>query len=179
MDEKTEIDKVRDGISHLMSIYGDNPEKLRQVLNQLTEEGTNRPLQEFILFIKHPTLYGRRVISAVYIILEMILAAVFFMLGAVKKATFCIYNQEGKKYMRNKVVNKPLEVLSCIGNIAKHKGDVAVHAHITLSDEDGRCYGGHLVRETTVFAGEVYLVELLEVDLEREYDPVTGLNLFL
>jgi len=105
-------------------------------------------------------------------------AAFFSMLGAVKKAKICNYDQKGKKYMDEISLEGPLEVLSCTGNIAKFKGETMVHAHAVLSDDEGRAFGGHLLPGTTVFAGEVYMVELTGIKLEREYDPVTGLNLF-
>lgn len=53
-----------------------------------------------------------------------------------------------------------------------------IHAHIVLSDSKGRTFGGHLLPGTVVFAGEVFMLELPGIKLEREYDQETGLNLF-
>jgi len=105
-------------------------------------------------------------------------AAFFFMLGAVKRAKICVYDQKERKYMDEVALEGPLEVLSCTGNIAKFKGETMVHAHIVMSDVEGRAFGGHLLPGTAVFAGEIYMVELTGIKLEREYDSVTGLNLF-
>jgi len=101
----------------------------------------------------------------------------FFMIGAVARARFSYYDQAGRKYVEE-TVDKPMEVLSCVGNVAKFKGDTVVHAHIVVSDYEGKLRGGHLVSGTEVFAGEVFLVRLEEAVLEREYDEVTGLNQF-
>jgi predicted DNA-binding protein with PD1-like motif len=105
-------------------------------------------------------------------------AAAFFMLGAVKKAKICVYDQKKKKYMDDITLEGPLEVISCSGNIAKFKGKIMVHAHVVFSDVKGKAFGGHLLPGTVVFAGEVFMIELKGISLIREYDPVTGLNLF-
>jgi hypothetical protein len=53
-----------------------------------------------------------------------------------------------------------------------------VHAHAVLADIDGRTIGGHVFSETLVYAGEIYIRELLGKPLEREYDDITGLSLW-
>ena len=103
--------------------------------------------------------------------------AVFFLLGAVKKARFSFYDQEEKKYVEDEI-EEAMEVLSCIGNIAKMKGETIVHGHIVLSDRKGKSCGGHLRNGTIVFSAELFIMELKGTVLEREYDEVTGLNLF-
>jgi len=103
--------------------------------------------------------------------------AVFFLLGAVKKARFSFYDQEEKKYVEDEI-DEPMEVLSCIGNIARMKGETIVHGHTVLSNREGKSYGGHLINGTIVFSAELFIMELKGIVLEREYDKVTGLNLF-
>lgn len=102
---------------------------------------------------------------------------VLWVIGAVKKASVSFYNQEEKTYSKHSF-DEPLEILSCIGNIAKLKGETFAHAHIVLGDKNGRTYGGHLEKGTTVFSAEMFLLELKGVTLNREYDETTGLNLF-
>ena len=104
-------------------------------------------------------------------------AAFFIVIGAVKKARLNYYNQEEKRYLEI-LVDKPLEIASCMGNIAKMDGKTIVHAHIVFSDKEGKTYGGHLASGTIIFAGEMVLVELKDIELRRKYDEVTGLNLF-
>ena len=104
-------------------------------------------------------------------------AAFFTALGAVKKAAFAYYEQAAKGYVEE-AVEEPMELLSCIGNIATLNGKVVVHAHAVFSDRSGRLRGGHLLKGTTVFAGEALILELSGVELVRSYDSVTGLNLY-
>jgi len=104
-------------------------------------------------------------------------AAFFIALGAVKKAAFAYYEQIAKKYVEE-VVEEPMELLSCIGNIATLEGKVVVHAHAVFLDRSGRLRGGHLLKGTTVFAGEVLILEVSGIELVRTYDSVTGLNLY-
>ncbi|MEM3608115.1 MAG: DNA-binding protein [Candidatus Bathyarchaeia archaeon] len=102
-------------------------------------------------------------------------AAVFWVIGAVKRAVIGYYDQDERRYVKIPV-DEPLEITSCTGNIAQYKGEILIHAHITLADRDGRSLGGHLYEGTVIYAAELYLVEL-NLELEREYDETTGLNL--
>jgi len=106
-----------------------------------------------------------------------ITAAFFVALGAVRNASIAYYEQKEKRYVEEKL-DDPMEVLSCIGNIATLDGKVVVHAHAVFSDKSGRFRGGHLLKGTAVFAGEVLIFELRGVELVRSYDSVTGLNLY-
>ncbi len=105
-----------------------------------------------------------------------IAAGIFITIGAVRKAKISYYLQNEKKYA-DLSIDKHLEIASCLGSISKSKSETAIHAHITLSDDDGKTYGGHLVQGTIVFAGELFIVELQNIELERSYDDATGLNL--
>lgn len=102
-------------------------------------------------------------------------AGVFVLLGALKSATILYYVQDEKKYAKLSL-NFPLEIASGVGNIAMMGDDVLIHAHIVLSDREGRCYGGHLAEGSRVFSCEVYLRELSPT-IDRKYDELTGLNL--
>jgi len=103
-------------------------------------------------------------------------AGVFWIIGAVKDATVAYYNQKDKKYVKT-VLNDAFEITSCLGNISEFKGQTRVHAHITLADKNGRILGGHACEGTTIYAAELYLVDL-KVKLERAHDNATGLDLF-
>ena len=102
---------------------------------------------------------------------------VFWIIGAVKKAHISFYNQAGKEYLRREF-DRPMEILACTGNVAKLKGETLIHAHLVLGDEEGKAFGGHLEKGTIIFSAEMFLVELEGLTLTREYDEVTGLNLF-
>ncbi len=79
-------------------------------------------------------------------------------IGAVSKATIGIYDQKNKKY--NKItLDKELEILSITGNISMHDYKPMIHAHITLSDAEGRAFGGHLMSPTIIFSSEIIIQE--------------------
>jgi predicted DNA-binding protein with PD1-like motif len=74
--------------------------------------------------------------------------------------------------------NEPLEIVSCTGNVSTKDGKLFVHAHAVLADMQGRTVGGHVFYETPIYAGEIYLRELLGTVLERQHDGPTGLYLW-
>lgn len=98
-------------------------------------------------------------------------------IGAVKKTVVGFYDQEKRQYFTIKI-DKPMEILSLIGNISIKDGSPFIHAHITLADENGKSWGGHLMAGTVVFAGEFIIRELEGDDLVRAYDEETGLTLW-
>ena len=103
--------------------------------------------------------------------------AVFSAIGAVFSATLGYYDQKKKEYV-SYTENKPLEIISCTGNISLKEGAPFVHAHAVLSDGEGKTIGGHLFSETPVFAGEFYIQELAGSPFSRQHDPETGLMLW-
>jgi predicted DNA-binding protein with PD1-like motif len=76
-------------------------------------------------------------------------------------------------------LSQPLEILALAGNISLKDGQPFVHAHITLSDQEGRAFGGHLAEGTRVFACEFTIQEgHAPVTLARSFDEETGLFLW-
>jgi uncharacterized protein len=99
-------------------------------------------------------------------------------IGAVSQARVGYYNQAERKYQYLDLVN-PREILSLTGNISLKDGKPMVHAHITLSDEDGHAKGGHLAEGTLVFACEFAILEHQSaITLVRQMDEPTGLFLW-
>jgi hypothetical protein len=101
----------------------------------------------------------------------------FAVIGAVKGAHIAFYNQEEKQYI-DTMIDKPAEILSCIGNVSEIEGKISVHAHIKLGYEDSSARGGHLLEGTVIFAAELFGVALEGEQLQRTFDEVTGLNLW-
>jgi len=99
-------------------------------------------------------------------------------IGAVKQATLAYYDQRKKKYGSIKI-KKELEILNCLGNVSLKDGKPFVHAHITLADNKGRAFGGHLMSGTTVFACEVFIDQYDGPALDRKFDEKTGLFLWI
>ncbi len=98
-------------------------------------------------------------------------------IGAVKRARIGYYDQVAQEY-RERDIEGPMEISSCLGNISLKDGEIFVHAHITLADSEGRVAGGHLCVGTIIFAAECRINELQGESLERSYDETTGLSLW-
>ena len=98
-------------------------------------------------------------------------------IGAVTSARLAFYDQAAHTY-GSFDVPLPLEIASLIGNVSYRDGETFVHAHVTLSDHEGRCYAGHLVEGNPIFACEAVLTQLVGSSLHRVFDEVTGLTLW-
>jgi hypothetical protein len=96
-------------------------------------------------------------------------------IGAVSRARFGYYDQKRREYGYIEC-QEPLEILALVGNVSLKDGQVFVHAHVTLADEAGRAFGGHLAEGTTVFAAEYRIEELTGIALHRTPDAATGLT---
>ena len=98
-------------------------------------------------------------------------------IGAVSRARLAYYAQAEQRYDHFDI-NEPLEIASLMGNISLKDGRPMVHAHVTLSDESGKTYGGHLAPGTIIFAAEILIQAFNEEPLERDKDEETGLPLW-
>jgi predicted DNA-binding protein with PD1-like motif len=118
--------------------------------------------------------YGCDLVSEVrdFAVENKIDSGFFTVIGAVQSAVLGFYKQAERKYVEEKF-EEPLEVVSCIGNVALKEGETFVHAHACLSREDKTTVGGHLV-SARVFAGEVYFFAFKD-KLNRKFDETTGL----
>ena len=98
-------------------------------------------------------------------------------LGAVQKARIAYYDQNSRVYQFIDI-DKAMEIVQLIGNISLKEAEPFVHAHITLADESGKVFGGHLAPGTILFACE-FIIEALEgPDFNRSFDEETGLPLW-
>ena len=107
---------------------------------------------------------------------ESVDAGWFGAMGAVQDAELLYYDQDDLEY-RETTFDEPLEVASCVGNVAFLDGERFAHTHAVLSRRSGQAVAGHLNR-ATVFAGEVHLREF-DARLDRERDEITDLDLWL
>lgn len=99
-------------------------------------------------------------------------------IGAVERATFGVYDQKAKKYVKINM-NKELEILSLNGNVSLFDDMPMIHAHMVFSDTEGRAFGGHLMSGTAVFSCEVFVQEFTGSDLKiRKKEKNTQLPLW-
>ncbi len=94
-------------------------------------------------------------------------------LGSVNQVKLALY--DGKQYNTFSVKGK-LELSTAVGNVAWLNETPVIHLHVVVSDIEGRCWAGHLVKGNVSFTAEFVLYEFSE-DLKRERDANTGLNL--
>ncbi len=123
--------------------------------------------------------YGKDFVKTIedFCVRNSIQTGVFSVIGAVMSVTLGSYDQNQQVYVTFKK-EEPLEIVHCTGNVSLKDGKVAVHAHAVLADMNGQTIGGHIFSGTVVYAGEIYIQELLGKPLEREYDDATGLSLW-
>lgn len=98
------------------------------------------------------------------------------LIGAIAGAKLGYFDLESKTY-KHFSVDEDVEVVSCMGNISMHDNAMVVHAHMIVADENGRCYGGHLLPGCRVSVTIELFITEVEQALERKKDPNTGLNL--
>jgi predicted DNA-binding protein with PD1-like motif len=56
--------------------------------------------------------------------------------------------------------------------------EIMIHAHVVVSDENCRAFGGHLMKDSHVGAtAELMIVEGLGLNVQRGFDEKTKLNL--
>jgi predicted DNA-binding protein with PD1-like motif len=74
------------------------------------------------------------------------------------------------------VLQRPMEILSIMGNVTTYEGKLWAHCHGLFSEAGGQVRGGHVFRATIWSQGEIFLQELSGVRIDRERDlEVTGL----
>ena len=103
-------------------------------------------------------------------------AGAFILIGSIKQAVLGYY-KDGE--YKNTLLEGPLEVASCMGNVAlDEKGEVVVHAHVVVTNEKSEAFGGHLMKDSPVGAtAELVLIEATEINMQRLFDEKTKLRL--
>jgi len=103
-------------------------------------------------------------------------AGIFISIGSLKEATLGYYKEGEYKYIQ---LNGPLEIASCMGNIAvDEKDEVIIHAHVVVYKEKGEAFGGHLMKGSHVgAAAELVIIEAVDVNLQKVFDEKTKLKL--
>jgi predicted DNA-binding protein with PD1-like motif len=108
---------------------------------------------------------------------EKISAAFFVGLGASSYLKVAWYNLETKQY-EEKEFNETLEIAGMTGNVAMLDDKMIVHVHGSFSDKTLSAFAGHITKLVIGGAGEIKL-DKFETTFKRQFDPETGLNLFV
>ena len=97
-------------------------------------------------------------------------------IGAADQAAICLYNVERQAFQKQEL-NGPMEICSLIGSASRKDGEVYLHLHITLADEDLRCRGGHLNACRIAATAEI-VMQVQDMRVGRRLDPSIGLNVY-
>lgn len=100
-------------------------------------------------------------------------SGLFILIGALDKAHFGFYSEGGT--LKPIDVQRQLEITSCIGSLAEEDGRLVIHAHMTVSDSEGRVYGGHVLKGCRIWIRAELTIFQIE-GLKRRYDAATGLH---
>ena len=97
-------------------------------------------------------------------------------IGAVDRAVVGLYDVDEKVYHK-KEFNEPMEMTSLLGTVTSKGGQVYLHLHVTLTDENMLAHGGH-VNSLTIGGTCEMILRTLPGEVSRRLDDATGLNLF-
>jgi len=96
-------------------------------------------------------------------------------IGVVARVRLGFFDVEAGDYVVTEVPEHR-EIASCLGNVSLREGRPTVHAHIVVSDREGRAAGGHLLDGTVVHYAEFWIQALEGRPFERGPDPDTNVT---
>ena len=97
-------------------------------------------------------------------------------IGAVGKVTAGVFDTK-ETLFKGRTWTGDLEIVSIGGSISRMKGAVYPHFHISVADEAGHVFGGHLNEAVISGTGELVLTRIAG-EVDRCFDEEIGLNLF-
>lgn len=95
--------------------------------------------------------------------------------GAVNKATIGLFEAGAKKYHSTEVTGD-MEIASLVGNVSEMNGEVYLHLHIVLTNNDYHAFGGHLNSAFISCTGEI-VIDVIDGQVDRAFSEEIGLNL--
>ena len=107
---------------------------------------------------------------------KRIFNAYFIGLGSVEGPIMAHYRVDEKKYKERRMKGI-FELTGMIGDVALFEKEPLVHAHINISDEHMRAFGGHLVEAKTSATVEIILTAM-KSRKTKKYSEEIGLKLF-
>lgn len=96
-------------------------------------------------------------------------------LGAVKEVVAGVFNVGTKEYKSN-TFKGWFEIVSLTGTIDSMEGKLYTHFHISVGDEEGKVFGGHLNKAVISATAEI-IITILPGEIDREHSEKIGLNI--
>lgn len=117
---------------------------------------------------------------------EVKYGGVLFGIGSVRQLCYQVLVPKkdsiwGAGYTEPQTIPGPIEVVGIRGVIFQsEEGETLLHIHGTFSDQEGKCYGGHLVMgQNPVLATlDGMIAELTDAKMIRRMDPELGVGVF-
>ena len=97
-------------------------------------------------------------------------------LGAVNEVVVGVYKVDEKKYYSNEFRGN-FEIVSLTGTINTMNNEFYSHLHMSIGNENGEVFGGHL-NKVIVSATCEMIINIIDGTVDRYYDEEIGLNLF-
>jgi len=98
-------------------------------------------------------------------------------IGASDEFEIGYFDVENKKYIANKISGQGnFEITSLLGNVSTMNEEFYLHVHINLCDNKNNVIGGHL-SSATVSATFEGIIDIIDIDIQRELDDEVGLNM--
>lgn len=97
-------------------------------------------------------------------------------LGAINDFTVGVYKTDKKKYDANSFQGY-YEITSLTGTINTMDGEYYAHLHMSVGNEKGEVFGGHLNRAVVSATCEM-VITVIDGKVDRVYDEKIGLNVF-
>lgn len=96
-------------------------------------------------------------------------------LGAVGQFTIGVFKTDEKQYLSNEF-NGDFEIVSLTGTINTMDNKFYCHLHMSVGNEKGEVFGGHLNRAIVSATCEM-VITIISGIVDRYYDEKVGLNL--
>jgi len=106
---------------------------------------------------------------------ERIQSGFLFGLGAVANPKLGYYDLNSKEY-QSETFEGEFEIVNLTGNISQSDDKPFIHAHLTISDEECRAFGGHLFSAQIHATGEITILDF-GLPVSRKLDQEIGLKL--
>jgi len=97
-------------------------------------------------------------------------------IGSIENPTLAHYRVDTKEY-KEKKFKGIFELTSLIGTVAVFEDKLLVHVHVTLSDEEMKAFGGHLVKGEVSATVEL-IITVFNSNHTKSYDKAIGLKLW-
>ena len=106
---------------------------------------------------------------------EKIQSGFLFGLGAVANPKLGYFDLKTKEY-QSETFEGEFEIVNLTGNISQLDGKPFIHAHMTISDEECRAFGGHLFSAQIHATGEISILDF-GLPVSRRLNQEIGLKL--